>query len=41
MALYERAVHRHWWFFLITSPAVVTFGILSVFLAIAKPSLGV
>ena len=40
MALYERAVHRHWWFLLITSPAMVTFGILSVFLAIAKPNLG-
>ena len=34
---YERAVHRHWWFLLVTSPAVMISGIFVLFLAIAKP----
>lgn len=34
---YERAIHRHWWFFLVTTPAVMIYGTLVVFLAIAKP----
>ncbi len=34
---YERAVHRHWWFFLVTTPAVMIYGTLVVLLAIAKP----
>lgn len=40
MERYERVVHRHWWFFLVTSPAVMVYGILIVFLAITKPTLG-
>lgn len=34
---YEKAVHQHWWFLLLTSPTVMIFGILVVFLAISKP----
>lgn len=34
---YERAIQRHWWFFLVTTPAVMTYGVLMLFLAIAKP----
>lgn len=37
MVRFERAMHRHWWFFLITSPAVMVYGLLIVLLAIAKP----
>ena len=34
---YERAIHTHWWFFLITTPAVMIYGVLVIFLATAKP----
>lgn len=34
---YERAVHVHWLFLLLTSPVVMFFGFLIVFLAVAKP----
>lgn len=34
---YERAVHRHWWFLLVTSPLVMTAGVFVLFLAITKP----
>jgi len=34
---YERAVHTHWWFFLVTTPAVMIYGVLVLFLATAKP----
>jgi len=34
---YERSVNRHWMFFLVTSPPIVIFGIVVVFLAVAKP----
>ncbi|MEX6724279.1 hypothetical protein [Parapedomonas caeni] len=34
---YERAVHWHWWFLLITSPLVVVFAVFVLFLAITKP----
>jgi len=34
---YERGMQRHWMFFLITSPPVVIFGAIMVFLAVIKP----
>lgn len=34
---YEQAVHKHWWFLLISSPVVMVFSMLVVFLAITKP----
>ncbi len=34
---YEQAVHQHWWFLLISSPAVMIFSVLVLFLAISKP----
>ena len=34
---YERSIHRHWWFLLVTSPAVMISGMLVLFLAITKP----
>ncbi len=37
MERYEHLVHRHWWFMLITTPAVMVYGLLIVLLAIAKP----
>lgn len=37
MEKYERYIHKHWWFFLITTPAVMVYGVLMVFLAVTKP----
>jgi len=34
---YERGVHRHWMFFLVTSPPIMMFGLMVVFLAVVKP----
>jgi uncharacterized membrane protein len=34
---YERAVHVHWLFLLLSSPVVMVFGLLIVFLAVTKP----
>jgi uncharacterized membrane protein len=34
---YERSVHRHWWFLLVTSPLVMVAGTFVLFLAITKP----
>lgn len=34
---FERGVQRHWLFLLFTSPPVVVFGLIVVFLAITKP----
>jgi uncharacterized membrane protein len=34
---YEAAVQKHWWFFLITSPAVMIFAVTVVYLAVTKP----
>lgn len=34
---HERAVHRHWWFLLVTTPTVMISGMFVLFLAIAKP----
>lgn len=34
---YERALHRHWWFLLVTSPTVMISGVFVLYLAIAKP----
>lgn len=34
---YERALHQHWWFLLVTSPAVMISGVLVLYLAITKP----
>lgn len=34
---YERALHQHWWFLLVTSPAVMIFGVFVLYLAIVKP----
>lgn len=34
---YERSIQQHWMFFLITSPPVMVFAVLIVFLAITKP----
>jgi len=37
MEKYERYVQRHWWFFLVTTPAMMVYGVLVMFLAITKP----
>jgi uncharacterized membrane protein len=37
MEKYERLIHTHWWFFLVTTPAVMIYGVLMVFLAVTKP----
>lgn len=37
MVRYEHMVHRHWWFMLVTTPAVMVYGLFIVFLAITKP----
>ena len=37
MVAYEAAVHRHWWFLLLTSPTVMTFAFAIVLLATIKP----
>ena len=34
---YEVALHRHWWFLLVSSPLVMTAGVFVLFLAITKP----
>lgn len=34
---YDRAVQRHWMFFLVTSPPIMVFSLLIVFLAVTKP----
>jgi len=36
-AAYERGIQRHWLFFVVTSPPVVVFGFMIVFLAVIKP----
>jgi len=37
MEKYERYMQRHWWFFLVTTPAVMVYGVLLMYLAITKP----
>lgn len=37
MKKYERYIQRHWWFFLVTSPTMVIYGVLVMYLAITKP----
>jgi len=37
MQKYERHIHMHWWFFLVTTPAVMIYGVLVVFMAVTKP----
>lgn len=37
MQKYESFMHKHWWFFLVTTPAVMIYGLLMMFLAITKP----
>ncbi len=37
MAGYERSIQQHWMFFLVTSPPIMVFAVLIVFLAITKP----
>jgi len=37
LAAYERAVHRHWLFLILSSPVVMVFIILVVALAVTKP----
>ena len=37
MGNYERHIHLHWWFFLVTTPAVMLYGLTVMFLAITKP----
>ena len=34
---YEAALHRHWWFFLVTTPMVVVIALGIFYLAITKP----
>lgn len=34
---YERGIHRHWWFLLITSGPIIVFGVLVLYLATVKP----
>lgn len=34
---YEVAIHRHWWFLLLTSPAIMMSAMFVLFLAITKP----
>ena len=34
---YERSLHRHWWFLLVTSPLVMIAAMVVLFLAIVKP----
>ncbi|MFO1425614.1 MAG: hypothetical protein U1F11_01295 [Steroidobacteraceae bacterium] len=34
---YETAIHRHWWFLLVTSPTVMIFAFAIVFLAVVRP----
>jgi uncharacterized membrane protein len=34
---YEKGVQMHWWFFLVTTPAVMIYGVLVLYLATAKP----
>lgn len=34
---YEQHIHWHWMFFLVSTPAVMVYGILVLFLAITKP----
>lgn len=36
-AAYERAIHRHWWFLVVTTPVIAIFAIGTLFLAIVKP----
>lgn len=40
MTKYEKAVHSHWWFLLITTPAILIFVILVLTLALTKPMIG-
>jgi len=37
MAGHEQHIHLHWWFFLLTTPAVMIYGVLVMFLAVTKP----
>lgn len=36
-ARYERGIHIHWWFLILTTAPVSVFGILILFLAVTKP----
>jgi len=36
-ARYERGIHIHWWFFMLTTAPVLVFGLLILFLAVIKP----
>jgi len=35
--LYERYMHRHWWFLLVTSPIVITTIPYAIYLVVVKP----
>ncbi|MCC5867025.1 MAG: hypothetical protein JJU27_00825 [Gammaproteobacteria bacterium] len=37
MVRYEQAIHRHWWFFLVTSGPVMVFAMAVIYLAVTKP----
>ena len=37
MEKYELFIQKHWWFFLVTTPAVMIYGVLMFYIAIAKP----
>ncbi len=37
MENHERHVHMHWWFFLVTTPGIMIYGVLVIFLAVSKP----
>lgn len=34
---YEKAIHYHWWFLIVTTPIIVTSGLTVVYLAVVKP----
>lgn len=36
-AAYEVAIHRHWWFLVVTTPIISIFAVGTLFLAIVKP----
>ncbi len=40
MTAYEKAIHSHWWFLLITTPGILIFVSITLFLAIVKPVIG-
>lgn len=37
MVAYEVALHRHWWFLVVTTPVISIFAMSTLFLAIVKP----